>query len=128
MRFGQSLFELYADWKRWTEIESEAIRHGEWQRVEECQQKKNELKARIVEATGALEANSGPAFRTDLERELRRVIGELIGLEARNSELLAARRQQAELEQKELDRTSQNLRQLHRAYAPGPRQGWQRYS
>jgi hypothetical protein len=63
-----------------------------------------------------------------LERELRRIINSLITLESRNSELLAGRREVAEVAKADLDQAAHNLRRVQKSYAPPTAALWNSYS
>lgn len=45
------LFELYDQWRHWTNIEREAIEAFDWNKVTECHTAKAELQTRIVKQT-----------------------------------------------------------------------------
>ena len=112
---------LYEQWRRLTEGERQAIEAATWSQVEQYQAAKSRLQPRITEVTQRLDTSV-------LEREFRPVIDELIRLERRNSALLQRQRNAAERQRLELDRTSRNLRQIHKSYVPPVRTHWHSYS
>lgn len=124
------LFDLYAEWRRLTEVEGEAIGSGEWQRVERQQSLKQQLKEEIVQATERLRAEWTEVEREHqaYERRFRPIVDELIVLETRNHRLLSTRRTEARAQLNHLDRTSSNLRGLHRVYGTTAAWRWQSYS
>lgn len=130
MSAHQCLAALYADWRRLTEAEGEAISRAAWSRVADCQRAKAELRSRILAATTEWEAQRSSLDPAGAEEEprLRALVAELISLESRNQQRLANQYEQARLSQAVLDRASSNLRQIRRAYAPSPRLAWQSYS
>lgn len=68
------LVDLYAEWRRLTEVEGGAIGTGEWSRVERQQSLKQQLKEEIVRATEQFQAEwkEAEADRTAYERVLLR--------------------------------------------------------
>ena len=121
------LSALYSRWRALTEQEGYAIRAAAWTEVAELQESKQQLQAGIHAAVERLNrAHAGPG---DAEREFQPVVSELIQLEQRNAEWLAARRRDAESEKQRLDQSTRNLRQLHQSYGVGVNTGhWQSYS
>ena len=130
MKTQPALHDLYAEWRRLTEAESEAITGGEWDLLAVHQQRKQSLKVEIVEATEVWQCDwpLKESRRTEYERRFRPVVDELIQLESRNHELLCQRRHSAELERAELSRTRGQLRGVQRAYAGQTSAWWQSYS
>jgi len=58
----------------------------------------------------------------------RPVVEELMTIERRNAARLRDTRCSAEQEKQDLDKSSRNLRQLHKSYVPPARAHWQSYS
>ena len=130
MKARTELFAAYAEWRRWTDLEGEAIQAANWSQVRECQDAKQRLQPRIIRHTEHARqecARLGLAC-ADLEREVRGVVGELILLETRNGEAVAGKREAAEMERAELDRSSRNLRRLHHSYGGLRAAGWHSFS
>jgi hypothetical protein len=123
------LLDLYAEWRRLSELEGAAIGRDEWPSVAQQQALKRELQGRIVEATEAWsreqEATGGPAR---FEQEFRPIVADLIQLESRNHERLCERRALARAALASLDRSAAQLRGIQKAYAPGGGSCWQSYS
>jgi hypothetical protein len=115
--------DLYAEWRRLTEAEAEAIECGAWDLVSVHQAAKSELRDAIVDAEEAC----GP-FEGDEEARRRQVIAELICLETRNHEALTRRRCAAQSEQAGLDRRRQDLRRIQRSFGLRQEPVWQSYS
>lgn len=115
------LTALYEQWRSLTEAEGQAIEATAWVQVEQYQSAKGRLQPRIAEVTQRLDAST-------LEREFRAVVEGLMRLEHRNNALLQRQRHAAERQKQELDRTSRNLRQIHKSYVPPVRTHWQSYS
>lgn len=126
----QALLDLYAEWRRLTELEGAAIGRNEWPCVAQQQQLKRGLQTRIVDATEAWnrELAPGAGSLAPFEQEFRPIVTDLIQLESRNHELLCEHRTQARAELATLDRSTAHLRGLHRAYAGGETSRWQSYS
>lgn len=126
----QNLFDAYNSWEELTQAESAAIQSGDWPRVTECQQTKLVLQKRIINLTESAQAEcieSGKDGKS-FDRDLRPIINNLIAMETRNSELIAVRRQMADVEKLNLDQTSQNLRRLQKSYSPPTAAVWNSYS
>lgn len=126
----KSLFDAYNSWEQLTQTEGAAIQSGDWARVAECQQAKQGLQKQIIHLTESAQAE---CIETGLdsknfERDLRPIINKLISMESRNSELLAIRRQAADLEKLDLDQASNNLRRVQKSYSPATAAVWNSYS
>ena len=126
----KSLFDAYNSWEQLTRTEGAAIQSGDWSRVAECQQSKQGLQKKIIRLTESAQAE---CIETGLdsknfERDLRPIINNLISMENRNSELLAIRRQAADVEKLDLDQASQNLRRVQKSYSPPTAPVWNSYS
>jgi hypothetical protein len=124
------LFDAYNSWEQLTQAEGAAIQSGDWSRVAECQQAKQGLQKRIIHLTESAQAE---CIETGLdakifERDLRPIINNLISMENRNSELIALRRQAADVEKLDLDQASQNLRRVHKSYSSPSSAVWNSYS
>jgi len=124
------LFAAYNSWEQLTQTEGVAIQSGDWARVAECQQAKQGLQKQIIHLTESAQAE---CIETGLdsknfERDLRPIINNLISMESRNSELLAIRRQAADLEKLDLDQASNNLRRVQKSYSPATAAVWNSYS
>ena len=107
-----------------------AIQSGDWTRVAECQKSKQTLQKQIIHLTESAQAE---CIETGLdsknfERDLRPIINNLMAMEIRNSELIALRRQAADVEKLDLDQASQNLRRVHKSYSRPTAAVWNSYS
>ena len=118
---ADELSALYAQWRRLTEDEGNAIKSSSWAQVEHYQAAKAKLQPRIVEVSERVEIVLH-------ERQFRPVVEELMEMERRNSTRLRETRRSAERQKQELDKTSRNLRQIHKSYVPPSRAHWQSYS
>ncbi|MBI3415590.1 MAG: hypothetical protein HY043_09780 [Verrucomicrobia bacterium] len=130
MSCQQTIHALYEDWRVLSETEGEAISAGDWERVNGCQDQKQHLQNRIIKATEALqnEAVAQGVNPKRTERGLRPIVERLIALELRNQELLSAKRQTADAEKAELERSERNLRQVHQSYGGTREAAWESYS
>jgi hypothetical protein len=130
MNAENELLKLYRQWAALSEAEFEAIRNRAWLKLDECQEKKKLLQARIEQATGAAQQELQMAgLPADvIARRFQPVVEQLISLEQKNAEALNARQQEAGQQQRELQQASLHLRQIHRAYVPGPAPVWNSYS
>ena len=123
------LFDTYAEWRRWTEEEGDAIRQSDWPKVHSCQRAKMELQPRILKFTDDARTETvGTGTRgEDIEKDLRREVASLIQLETRNGQVLDTVRRLAQAEQAELDRSRRQLQRV-RSYAPVRTSVWSSYS
>ena len=130
MNARTELFATYAEWRRWTELEGEAISTSNWKRVRECQTAKQVLQSRIICTTDQArqECVRLGLKHGELEQEVRNVVGELIQMETRNGSVLAVQRQAAEVERAELDRAGHNLRRVHQSYGGSRPAAWTSFS
>lgn len=130
MSAKKNLVEAYNTWEKLTQTEGVAIEHENWPQVSECQQTKQGLQRKIIHLTEAAQAEciAGGQDQKTLEHEVRRIINTLIALESRNAELLAGRKQAAEVRRLELDQASQNLRRVQKSYSPPTGASWNSYS
>jgi hypothetical protein len=130
MSCQETIHALYEDWRILSEKEGAAISAGDWERVSVCQDQKQDLQNCIIKATEALqkEAATQGVNPKRTERGLRPIVERLIALELRNQELLAARRNAAEIEKAELERSGRNLRQVHQTYGGAREAAWKSYS
>jgi hypothetical protein len=126
----QLLLDLYAEWRRLSELEGAAIGRDKWPCVAQQQQLKRRLQTRIVEATDAWNRQRPalPGASELFETEFRPIVADLIRLESRNHELLCERRQHAHSAVASLGRSAAHLRGITRAYASGDGVRWQSYS
>jgi hypothetical protein len=120
------LLELYQQWRALTHAETAAIQEGNWDRLLEAQNQKKSLQERI-DAAESERSRSAEGQRPG-ELGLNETLHELILLEQQNASALAARQQELEFEQREIDNSRTNLRQLKRAYSASPSAVWQSYS
>lgn len=126
----KSLFEAYEAWEHLTQSEGAAIRAGDWARVADCQQSKQVLQKQIVSLTESAQAECiGTGLDAkNFERDLRPIINKLISMESLNAELLATKRQAADVEKLDLDQASNNLRRVQKSYSPPTPPVWNSYS
>jgi hypothetical protein len=120
------LFDAYAEWRRWTVEEGDAIRRLDWPRVRTCQRAKLELQPRILRFTDDARVEAGPGW-PPVEKDLRRELSGLIELETANGCVLDQARAAARAEEAELDGAARKLRRV-RSYAPVQATAWNTYS
>lgn len=97
-----------------SESEGDAIRSAAWQRVDQCQSVKAELRQRILHAIEA--ATDSRTTAEEMRLHFRPVLEHLISLEARNGQWLQEERSRLEAERDQLGRNHGNLRRIHHAY------------
>lgn len=124
------LHALYGEWRRLTDLETEAIQAGDWPRVDEQQSRKQSLQARIASTAGAvrLEIQAHGGAPADFEAEFRPVVDDLVALELANRERLCQRREELQGERRANRQTAARLRGLQRSYAQGPVSRWESWS
>jgi uncharacterized protein (DUF3084 family) len=124
------LLQLYQDWRSLTEQEREAIEEGDWRRVHKCQSAKSELQPRIVRQTQEThdEWNRFGVDRSQLEKQVRSVVNELIYLETLNGEFIAEQRRRAQAEFDQLNQSSRKLGKVQKSYTPNAPFAWESYS
>jgi hypothetical protein len=130
MQARDELFAAYAEWRRWTQIEGQAIEAANWPRMRECQEAKQRLQPRIIcgNDQARRECDRLGLNRGEMERDMRKVIDELIALETRNGQTLAHKRRQTDAEQLDLDRAQRNLRRIHHSYGGCRAPAWSSFS
>lgn len=117
-------------WRRLAEAEGRAIRAADWNALERCQEELLQLQPRFAAAALAARAEwtrLGPAARPKAD-QFGALLGELIGLEQSNANLLAERRQSAVTQLDELDAGIRRLRRVQRSYAPARSSAWSSFS
>lgn len=126
----KNLFEAYETWSQLTQAESAAIEASDWARVAECQSSKQVLQKQIISLTESAQAEciETGLNSTHFERDLRPIINSLISMETRNAELIAVKRQAADVEKLGLDQASNNLRRVQKSYSPPTAAVWNSYS
>ena len=124
------LLELYAEWRRLTDLEGEAIRAADWPAVEEQQNLKHALQPRITRASIWFReaALAGGLPETQFETEFRPVVGELVDLELRNREELCRRREALQADRQSMGQSANRLRGIRRSYTLQPASSWQSWS
>lgn len=130
MSAKRNLVDAYSTWEQLSRTEGAAIQSEDWLRVSECQRNKQGLQRQIIQLTECAQAEcleSGTDPKR-LERDMRQIINSLIALETRNSELLASRRQAAEVYKTDLDQAAHNLRRVQKSYTAPAEAVWNSYS
>ncbi len=126
----RELEHLFGEWRQLTEAEGRAISGDNWAEVQRQQQRKEDLRVRLVTAAEAWRNLRSSMAKTNAgyEQRLRPIIAELIALETTNAQLVADRRESAHREFGECDRAAGNLRGLNRAYGASTDGHWISYS
>ena len=111
MSITAELMSVLAEWRRLTEREAQAILNNDWKNVAEQQHRKFHLReaiSRARELAGAAQTTNDMVER-GAEDKLNAVVAELVALETRNRDVLAAKRQSR---QSECERVSETVRDL----------------
>jgi len=130
MNIQCDLVVLYEEWRVLSEQEAHALDFAAWSQVNQCQDAKRELQDKIIQAADMLQKDAR-CQNLDLKQlacEVRARLTHLVSLELRNQALLNTQREKAQKQQKLLDRSQQNLRQVHRAYVSARNPVWNSYS
>jgi hypothetical protein len=130
MNIQCDLVVLYEEWRVLSEEEAQAIKFATWSKVDQCQNAKRELQDKIIRAPDLLQndALSQSFDQKQIACEVRQRLAHLIALELRNQELLDTQRRKAQKQKEILDKSHQNLRQVHRAYVSARNPIWNSYS
>jgi hypothetical protein len=124
------LTRALAKWRRLTELESEAILIDNWPGAAAQQTQKEQLQAEIQRTLASALVTPSPQDRASgaMEFELDSVVSELMALERRNCERLAAKRDHRQCEAERLAQILHDLQGVRRAYGSSRRPHWQSYS
>ncbi len=128
MNSETEIFNLFESWRRLTAHEGKAIAEGDWVMVAQFQNDKRLLQDRLAQAESRLREEEGEEKSSVLAERFREVAQELMVAEKQNLATVHARRREAEVEHGALNRCSQVLRQIQRAYASADAPAWHSYS
>lgn len=126
----RTLFDLFERWRRLSAAENQAIFTADWPHLERLQDEKRLLQPAITQANDLLQADLARfgAAAQSAQQRFRVLALELVAMERENDAALAAQQRASRQQQAELAQASRNLRQVHAAYVPVGRAGWQSYS
>ena len=120
---------LCEEWRILSEEEAHAINLAAWSQVNQCQDAKRELQDKIIQAADILQTDAcSQGFDQKQIAGVRERMTHLIALELRNQELLTTQRGKAQKQKAILDKSQQNLRQVHKAYVSTRNPVWNSYS
>ena len=130
MNIQCDLVVLCEEWRVLSEEEAHAINFAAWSQVDQCQDAKRELQDKIMQAADMLQkdARCQSFDQKQIACEVRERLAHLIALELRNQELLNTQRGKSQKQKEILDKSQQNLRQVHRAYVSARHPVWNSYS
>jgi hypothetical protein len=126
----EQLFHLLEDWRSLTHTETSLIRSGEWERLEELQQKKAQLQV-LIETSEMAWLNAKTTTteaKSNGKIKLRETASDLLVLERKNRELLSEQLSRIDSELKSSSKTISSLRNVQHAYAKAGPSFWQAYS
>ena len=126
----KELHRLHSRWQCLTQEESAAIAASNWDLAIQHQTSKKRLQEETAGAKQHLQEvveRCGVDW-AQLRSEFLPTVEELISMESRNRELLAAQLRQARARLRETNHSASNLQQLRHAYAHGANSVWQSYS
>jgi len=129
MQAVEELWQAYRDWKYLTQREGAAIQGLHWTEVHDAQNRKRALQAEIIRLTDKAKAElHSDSASADFDQRLRQLVNELILLETQNNLTVEACIASAQSQKRELDATSQRLRQVHSRYVPSRQPSWENRS
>ena len=130
MNIQCDLVVLYEEWRVLSEAEAHAINIAAWSQVNQCQDAKQRIQDKIIQAADMLQKDTRYQIfdQKQIACEVRERMAHLIDLELRNQELLNNQRGKAQKQKKILDKSQQNLREVHRAYVSARNPVWNSYS
>ena len=124
------LAHALAEWRRLTNLEGEAILSDNWHGIAEHQARKAQLEGEIQHALALARITPAASAHNSREMEpgVQAAVGELITIERRNADLLAAKRHRRQAESERLALTLRDLHGVRRAYGSSRGPHWQSYS
>jgi hypothetical protein len=130
MSSEEALLDAYAEWRRLTKAGNKAIQLRNWRLLLDCQAVTQKLQPQITRLTRKARSewkDSGVDLSAK-EKEIRRVLLELIAMVESNKSMLKAAREAAKSERRQLERASQNLKRLQQSYVVGRPAAWTSFS
>ncbi len=134
MSAREEIARLLDQWAELSQAEGCAIQLAEWQKLKKIQADKAALQRLLTEARQKFdrepEANlSATPSLKPAEHPFHQALAQLISLQNRNADLMAAQVKRARAEQEALEQAQRNLRRLQNSYAsPTARAAWVSYS
>ena len=116
------LIELYADWRKLSADECEALGHQNWSRVAEAQSRKKNLQDGISAVFKACTAEQRQSS------QIKEILSELIKSEQANQRLLEQIRNAADKERGNLGGVARTLRRIQGSDGQQPQTVWHSYS
>jgi hypothetical protein len=114
MDLRQHIAAILKRWLEMTHAENQAIRAGDWPALRKTQEAKAILRETLGQVIEKWKSASPEEARSRLFRD---EVAKLLSLETRNSDLLAARKRQAEEKKVLLEQALYNLRRIRSSYA-----------
>jgi molecular chaperone GrpE (heat shock protein) len=127
MNATADLIRLFAEWRRLTERESQAILSDDWKGAARHQNQKEQLQEEMTRAIERIRSSDESASGEE-QRRFHSVASELAALETRNRDLLRDKRQRRQAEVERLNQTTRDLHGVRRAYGSNTAPHWQSYS
>jgi len=124
----QQLMDLYQEWRELTHRERESILAQAWVNVQNYQTQKYHLQDKIVRSTDLLQRRFGDSVGIqNFWNQVRRLVAELVQLEARNGELIGEHKARVQAELISVDRTRKSVSRLQRSYSLQGTASWSSY-
>ena len=128
MNTETELLKLFETWRSVTAEEGNAISHGDWVSVAQCQNEKRLLQDQIALAESRVREENGEEAAAAIIGRLRGVVQELVACEKENLSAVMARRREADTEAGKINRCARALKQIHGAYSFSSLPQWHSYS
>ena len=124
------LTRALAEWRRLTDLEGEAILGDNWREVARQQSRKARLQEEIRQVLGLIHSTSSnkKSPSGEVERQFGSTVSQLLALERRNRDLLAAKRDRRRADSERLTGTLRDLHGVRRAYGFSDSPHWHSYS
>ncbi|HUR45477.1 MAG TPA: hypothetical protein VMZ27_06300 [Candidatus Saccharimonadales bacterium] len=128
MNFETEIFSLFESWRSLNDQEGNAIGLGDWVMVAQFQNERRLVQDRLAQAESRLLEEEGEEKSSALVRRFREIVRELTVADKQNLAAVNARRRESGAGKGDLNRSSQVLRQIHRAYSSNDLPAWYPYS
>ena len=124
----QQLLALYQEWRELTHRERESILAQAWVNVQSYQTQKYHLQDKIVRATDSLQRRFGDSgLLQEFWNRVRRLVAELVQLEAKNGELIGEHKDRVQSELIAFDQAQRSVSRLNRSRSPQGAASWSSY-
>lgn len=120
--------QLLQQWKELTLAESSSIRSGDWDALQEIQERKKRLQPLIEKEEVYLERHLPPQSLAASRKRLRQFSDQLMELEEANRAILGREIASTDAQLKATTKSIHRLRYVQKAYGQADQSFWQSYS